>query len=145
MIGASTGIITTIAGTGQAGFSGDGGAAVDALMNQPVALALDGQGRLLVAESANHIIRRIDTANGTISTIAGNAVQGFSGDGELATEASLNAPRGIVIDASGNMFIADASNHRIRQVDARTGVITTVAGIGEEGFSGDVALQRGRL
>ena len=137
MIGASTGVVSTIAGTGQRGFSGDGGPGVDALMNQPAALAIDRQNRLLVADSANNAIRRIDLAAGTISTVAGIGVPDFGGDGPPATEANLNAPRGIAIDASGNLFIADASNHRIRRVDAVTGVITTIAGTGEEGFSGD--------
>ena len=137
MIGASTGVISTIAGTGQRGFSGDGGLGVDALMNQPAALAIDRQNRLFVADSANHAIRRIDLSDGTISTVAGIGASDFGGDGGPATEASLNAPRGIALDASGNLFIADASNHRIRRVDAVTGVITTIAGTGEEGFSGD--------
>ncbi len=137
MIGASTGVISTIAGTGQRGFSGDGGSAVDALMNQPAALAIDRQNRLFVADSANNAIRRIDLSDGTISTVAGLGASDFGGDGGPATEASLNAPRGIAVDTSGNLFIADASNHRIRRVDAVTGVITTIAGTGEEGFSGD--------
>ena len=137
MIGAATGIISTVAGTGQAGFSGDGGPAVDALMNQPIDLALDAQGRLLVAESVNNVIRRIDLSTGTISTVAGTGERGFEGDGGLATEAHLGRPRGIVLDASGNLFVTDSSNHRIRRVDAGTGVITTVAGTAEAGYSGD--------
>ena len=136
MIGASTGIITTIAGTGQAGFSGDGGVGVNALMNQPFDLALDA-GSLWVAESANHAIRRIDLPSGIISTVTGTGEQGFGGDGGPATEARLDTPRGIVLDVSGNLFISDAENNRIRRVEAGTGVITTVAGTGEEGFSGD--------
>ncbi len=137
MIGASTGIISTIAGTGQAGFSGDGGPALDAQMNQPIDMALDAEGRLLVAESANHVIRRIDLSDGTITTVVGTGVRDFGGDGGPAPGASLNGPRGIAVDASGNLFIADGSNNRIRRVDAGAATITTIAGTGEEGFSGD--------
>ncbi len=137
MIAAATGIISTVAGTGQPGFAGDGGPAVDALLGQPFDLALDPQGRLLVAESANNTIRRIDLSTGTISTIAGTGERGFDGDNGLATEALLGKPRGIVSDASGNLFITESFNHRIRRVDAETGVITTVAGTAEAGLTGD--------
>ena len=137
MIAAATGIISTVAGTGQPGFSGDGGPAVDAILGQPFDLALDPQGRLLVAESSNNIIRRVDLSTGTISTIAGTGERGFEGDGGLAIEAKLGSPRGIVLDGSGNLFITESTNHRIRRLDAETGVITTVAGTGEGTYSGD--------
>ncbi len=137
MIDSATAIITTIAGTGRRGYSGDGGPAVSAQIARPVGLALDAEGRLLVAEFANHVIRRIDLSDQTISTIAGTGEQDFSGDDGPATAAGLNVPRGIVPDASGNLFISDSANNRVRRVDARTGVITTIAGTGEPDFSGD--------
>ncbi len=137
MVEASTGIITTIAGTGGSGYSGDGGPAASAEMQRPIDLAFDAEGRLLVAELANHVIRRIDLSDGMISTIAGTGVEGFNGDANLATEAALSNPRGIVSDASGNLFISDTANNLIRQVDANTGVITTIAGTGQQEFSGD--------
>ena len=137
MIDAATAVITTIAGTGARGYSGDGGPAVSAQMSRPIALALDAEGRLLVAEFTNHVIRRIDLSDQTISTIAGTGEQGFSGDGGPATAAKLNLPQGIVPDASGNLLISDSRNNRIRRVDTGTGVITTIAGTGEQDFSGD--------
>ncbi len=137
MISASTGIISTVAGTGEAGFSGDGGLAVEARLNQPIDLVLDAEGRLLVADRGNNVIRRIDLSDGKISTVAGTGEQAFGGDGGPASEATLAAPRGLVVDASGNIFIADTANDRIRRVEAGTGVIRTVAGTGETGFSGD--------
>ena len=137
MIDAATAVITTIAGTGERGYSGDGGPAVSAQMSRPAALALDAEGRLLVAEFANHVVRRIDLSDGTISTIAGTGRPDFSGDGGPATAATLNSPRGIVLNAFDNLFISDSANNRIRRVGARTGVITTIAGTGEQNFSGD--------
>ena len=136
-VDASTGIITTVAGDGTAGFSGDGGPATSASLRFPAGTAVDPSGNLFIADGLNNRIRRVDAATGTITTVAGNGAFGFSGDGGPATDASLRFPRGVAVDASGNLLIADASNHRIRRVDASTGVITTVAGDGGSGFSGD--------
>ena len=131
----TAGTISTIAGTGTEGFSGDGGAATAAQLSAPRGVALDGAGNLYIADTDNHRIRKVDTA-GTISTIAGTGTEGFSGDGGAATAAQLNSPSGVALDGAGNLYIADAHNHRIRKVDT-TGTISTIAGTGTSGFSGD--------
>ncbi len=129
------GVISTVAGTGEDGFSGDGGPATDAALFNPEGVAVDATGNLYIADSFNHRIRRVDP-DGVISTVAGNGDKGFSGDGGPATAASLSFPRDVAVDASGNLYIADTANNRVRRVDP-DGVITTVAGTGEFGFSGD--------
>ena len=131
----ANGTITTIAGTGRAGFSGDGGPAVKAELYTPRGVAVDGVGNLYIADSGIHRIRRVD-ANGTITTIAGTGRAGFSGDGGPAVKVQLYTPRGVAVDGVGNLYIADRVNHRIRRVDA-AGIITTIAGTGRIGFSGD--------
>ena len=131
----STGTITTIAGSGGTGFRGDGGPAVEAQLNYPVGMAVDGAGNLYIADSDNHRIRKVDSS-GTITTIAGTGEFGFNGDGGPAVEAQLNYPVGMAVDGAGNLYIADARNHRIRKVDS-SGTITTIAGTGELGFGGD--------
>ena len=130
-----SGTITTVAGTGEAGFSGDHGLATAAQFNQPVGLHLDAAGNLYVADFANGAIRKI--ADGIITTVAGTGVPGFNGDDILATDAQLNHPTDMDFDADGNLYIADFDNHRVRRVDAGTNIITTVAGTGVEGFNGD--------
>jgi sugar lactone lactonase YvrE len=120
----SNGVIATIAGNGSAGFSGDNGPAMLASLDQPNALALDSSGALLVCDSANHRLRRI--SSGTIYTLAGNGVQGFAGDGGLATSAELDTPSGVTVSADGRIFLSDAHNNRIRVI-ATNGVITTDA------------------
>ena len=131
----ATGTITTIAGTGERGFSGDGGPASQAQLVSPDDVAADRAGNLYIADSGNHRIRRVD-ATGTITTIAGSGEWGFSGDGGPASQAQLREPGGVAVDGLGNVYIADTYNHRVRRVDA-TGTITTIAGTGERGFSGD--------
>lgn len=135
-----TGIISTIAGTGTAGFSGDGGLATAAEFDSPAGITIDATGNLYVADNSNHRIRKIDNSTGNISTIAGIGSAGFSGDGSLATAAELNNPIGITLDAAGNFYIADNSNHRIRMINEATGIISTFAGVGTAGFSGDGGL-----
>ena len=130
-----SGTITTVAGNGSSGFSGDNGSATEASLTNPAAVALDAAGNLYVADQGNQRIRRVDTA-GTITTVAGNGTPGFSGDNGPATAGSLAAPFGVALDVSGNLYIADRSNQRIRRVDP-SGTITTVAGNGVQGFSGD--------
>lgn len=120
----ANGIITTFAGNGSTGFAGDGGPATTASLAQPSALALDLSGALLLCDSANHRLRRI--ANGIITTIAGDGIQGFSGDGGLAIAAELDTPSGVAVSSTGEIFIADAHNHRIRVISAN-GVINTLA------------------
>ena len=136
-IATSTGIITTIAGTGTQGFSGDNASAISAAIDSPTGLALDAQNNLYLADTHNHRIRRITAATGIITTIAGVGTPAFSGDAVAATTAALDLPRGLTIDSAGNLYLADTANHRIRRIDAITGIITTVAGDGAQAFSGD--------
>ncbi len=131
----TSGIISTVAGNGTGGYSGDGGAAINASLNYPMGVAVDAVGNIYIADQANYRIRKVG-ANGNISTVAGNGISGYSGDGGAATSASLNVPEGVAVDAVGNIFIADAGSHIIRKVNA-SGVISTVAGNGTEGFGGD--------
>jgi sugar lactone lactonase YvrE/pimeloyl-ACP methyl ester carboxylesterase len=128
--------ITTVAGRGTAGYSGDGGPATNAEFNFPNSVISDDAGNLYIADSNNNAIRRVDAASGVITTFAGTGVAGFSGDGGSATSAQLNSPTRPALDAAGNLYIADLNNNRVRKVDL-TGVITTVAGNGTAGFSGD--------
>ena len=174
----ATGVLTTVAGTGVQGFGGDGGAATSAMLDSPLAVALDAAGDLYIADSHNHrirrvdavsgnitslamsmdlpsalavdaagdvyfadqrthLIRRINSATGVVATLAGNGVQGYSGDGGLATLAAIDSPSGIALDVAGNLYLADTHNHRIRRVDAATGIISSIAGMGQPGFTGD--------
>ena len=128
--------ITTIAGNGTRGLTGDGGPGTSAEVNDPFAVILDPAGNLYIADTGNNVVRKLAT-DGTITTVAGNGTQGFSGDGGLATQAMLNDPEGLGLDSAGNLYIADLNNQRIREVSAATGIITTVAGNGNYGFSGD--------
>ncbi|MHB1021279.1 MAG: Ig-like domain repeat protein [Acidobacteriaceae bacterium] len=130
--------ISTIAGDGSAGVTGDGGLAIYANLNTPAGLAIDGAGNLYIADSNNHAIRRVDANTGIITTVAGTIGHpGYSGDGGAATSAELNTPEGVAFDNNGDLYIADTGNNRIREVDATTGNISTVAGTGTAGFSGD--------
>jgi uncharacterized protein (TIGR03437 family) len=129
------GNISTFAGTGEAASSGDGGPATSAAMNRPEGLALDGAGNLYIADTASHRVRKV-SPDGTITTVAGNGTGGFQGDGGPATEASLYYPKGIVVDPSGNLYIADWLNSRIRMVTP-DGIISTVAGNGSFSYYGD--------
>jgi sugar lactone lactonase YvrE len=131
----SNGVITTVAGTGTAGFAGDGGLAVSAQVNQPISVAVDSSGRLYIADYGNDRIRGV--SSGIIATVAGNGTPGFAGDGGPATGAQLYSPRGVAVDSGGNLYIADTYNQRIREVTS--GVIFTIAGNGTPGYSGDGA------
>ena len=131
------GIITTVAGTGVAGFSGDGGPATSAQLNTPTSIMFVA-GNLYIADSSNQGIRRV-SSDGTIATIAGNGVKGFSGDGGPATSASLATPLGMAMDGSGNLYFADGDNNRVRRI-SRSGVITTAVGNGAGQFAGDQGL-----
>ena len=136
-VDAVTGIITTVAGNGTQGFSGDGGPATGATLNYPSGVIVDGSGNLFIADDVNQRIRRVDAVTGIITTVVGNGTQGFSGDGGPATSATLSSPIDVALDVRGNLLIADYGNSRIRRVDATTGIINTVAGNGTSGFSGD--------
>ena len=131
----STGKISTVAGTGEDSFGGDGSPAVHGQLSSPFGVAVDGSGNLYIADRDNHRIRKVDSA-GTITTVAGTGEHGFSGDGGAAVEAQLASPTGVTVDGSGNLYIADRDNHRIRKIDS-TGTITTVTGTGEDSFGGD--------
>lgn len=138
-IDVSTNFISTLAGTGVAGFSGDGGIGTSAQLNNPTGVAVYKTQSLYIADRSNHRIRKIDLATGNITTIAGTGVAGFSGDGSAATAAQLNNPTSVIVDNSGNIYITDLSNHRIRKITIATGNINTIAGTGTAGFSGDGA------
>jgi len=137
MVSAKTGVITTVAGNGTGGYSGDGGSAISAKLSLPTGVALDGAGNLYISDEANNRIRMVSATSGVITTVAGNGTASYSGDGGPATSAELNYPTGVALDGFGNLYIADRSNNRIRMVSAKTGLITTVAGNGTDGFSGD--------
>jgi len=134
---AATGVMTTVAGTGAPGYSGDTKAAINAELNQPNSLALDSAGNLYISDSQNNVIRKVTMATGVITTVAGTGTGGYNGDGIAATTAMLNYPRGIAFDGLGNLYIVDCYNGRIRMVALNTGTISTVAGDGYFGYYGD--------
>jgi len=142
-VAATNGVITTVAGNGVPGYSGNVGPATSAMLRFPVGVALDSAGNLFIADAGNHVLRKVTPSNGFIFTVAGNGAgagtdQGsFSGDGGLATTAGLNTPEDIAVDPAGNLYIADTANNRIRKMSASNNVITTIAGTGTDGFSGD--------
>jgi hypothetical protein len=129
-------IITTICGNGTFGYSGDGGPAINAAV-EPGGVSLDKFGNMYIGDPGNNVIRKVDVKTGIISTVAGNGIQGYSGDGGPATQASLSYDFQTAFDAGGNLFIAEFGNYVIRRVDMATGIITTVAGTGNYGFNGD--------
>jgi sugar lactone lactonase YvrE len=132
----AAGVITTVAGNGVFGFSGDGGPATAAELKDPQGVALDAAGNIYISDAAGQRVRRVDFASGNITTIAGNGTAGFSGDSGTATSAQLNFPVGVAVDSAGNVYIADRDNNRIRKVTPG-GTITTFAGTGVAGYSGD--------
>ena len=129
----AAGVITTVAGTGSRGYSGDGGPATAARLWNPSDLALDAAGNLYIADRQNHVVRKVDAA-GVITTVAGTGSRGHSGDGGPATAAQLWGPNGLALDLAGNLYVGEFK--RVRKIDP-DGVITTVAGSGESGYSGD--------
>src|SRR5439155_5793 len=136
-VAAATGIITTVAGSGSATFAGDGGAPTGPNLNEPAVVALEGICKDDIAVDDNHRILMVAAATGISTTGAGNGVATFAGDGGAATGASLTYPVGVVLDASGNLYIVDLHNPLLRKVAAATGIITTVAGNGSATFAGD--------
>ena len=131
------GIIQTIAGTGEAGYSGDGGPATAAVLREPFMCAFDPAGNLVFSESRNYCVRRIDAQTGVITTLVGDGQPGYSGDGGPAAQARLYEPYSLTVDNNGDIYIVDRLNAAVRKVDGATGIISTVAGTGEPGYGGD--------
>ncbi|HET9771376.1 MAG TPA: hypothetical protein VFS16_10840 [Acidimicrobiia bacterium] len=131
-----SGVVTTIAGNGYRGSGGDGGPATEASLDTPHGVAVDNRGHVYIADSPNHRIRVVDLAAGTIRTVAGTGSEGYSGDGGPAAQARLNRPRFLLVAGDGSLIVADTGNYRVRRVDP-AGIITTIAGTGERGYSGD--------
>ncbi len=134
---AHTGMITLIAGTGEAGYAGDGGPATEAVINQPYGLAIDGNGDMYFAQRFDPAVRKIDGRTGIITTVAGTGEFGYSGDGGPGNEAMLREPNDLHLDGRGGLLIADIQDQRVRRVDLATGIITTFAGTGEKSREGD--------
>ena len=132
----ASGVIGTVAGSGTAGFGGDGGAAASAQLNLPVGVAVDSSGNLYIADFGNSRVRKVSASGATIGTVAGNGSAGYSGDGGPAVKAQLTGPQGVAVDSAGNLYIADTGNNLVREVTAG-GQIATVAGNGLAGYSGD--------
>src|SRR5262249_22815704 len=127
----------TVAGTGTAGYSGDGTAATSAQLNSPYGVAVDANGDLYIADTGNNAVREVVQATGNIFTVAGTGTAGYSGDGAAATSAEMSGPVSVAVDDAGDIFIADAGNNAVREVVQATGNIITVAGTGTAGYSGD--------
>ena len=134
-----THLISTVAGSGRKGYSGDGGPALEADLNEPYEVRFAANGDMYFVEMRNQIVRMVDAATGTISTVAGTGEAGYSGDGGPAVEAQLHDPHSIELDGHGSLYIADIGNHRVRQVDLATGAISTFAGTGEQAPTPDGA------
>ncbi|MEM7034747.1 MAG: hypothetical protein AAF629_34725 [Chloroflexota bacterium] len=129
----ATGQTTSVAGNGALGYDGDGGLAIEASLNMPHEIQFDAMGNLFIVERDNHAVRKVDAQTGLISTFVGNGKPGFSGDDGPANQAQLNQPHSIILDPQGHLLICDIKNHRIRRVDALSGLIETYAGTGEQG------------
>jgi len=136
-VSAASGAIATIAGLGRPGSDGDGGPATAARLSDPSAVAISVKGDLYIADRGNNRIRVISASTGTIETIAGQSLPGFSGDGGPGKGARLRSPRGVAIGPNGDLYIADSGNHVVRRLAGSTGILTTIAGTGDAGFSGD--------
>ena len=129
--------ISTFAGNGNAGYDGDGGAAVDATLNQPFGVIVGSQGNVWFCDTNNHAIRRVDRKTGVITTVVGTGEKGYSRDGEKASAVTMNEPYEIRFHPDGDLFWVERLNHIVRKMDAKTLTVTTVAGTGKAGFSGD--------
>jgi hypothetical protein len=133
----TSGVITTVAGTGVAGYSGDGGPATAAALDNPQRIAVDSIGNVYVADTGNSVVRRVDAATGLITTVAGTGTPGSDGNGGSATDARVDHPRGLALANDQVLFIADSDNHCVRRLNLQTGIIRRVAGTTAKGFSGD--------
>jgi hypothetical protein len=130
-------IITTFAGNGIGAYSGDGGLATNAQIASPYNVSIDKENNIYIVDFYVSVIRKVNAITGIITTVAGKGNSGYAGDGGLAIQAQLNHPTAVVVDTFGNIYISDTRNFQIRRVDVNTGIITTVAGTGIQGFSGD--------
>lgn len=140
---AADGTITTVAGSGQTGYAGDGGLPLKASFNKPHEIRFDSRGDLFIADMANHAIRKVVLKSGVVTTVAGTGRPGYAGDGGPAAQAQLKSPHSIQFGPGGDLFICDIGNHVIRRVDAKTGAISTFAGTGKPGPTPDGAPIRG--
>ena len=137
-VDARSGIITTCAGSGEAGYAGDGDLAIHARLNEPYGIAIDKAANVYIADRHNHCVRKVDSMSGVITTSTGNGAAGFGGDGGPASRAGMVEPNGLALDsAQRRLFIADVANHKVRVVDLASGMISTFAGTGEAQHSGD--------
>jgi DNA-binding beta-propeller fold protein YncE len=139
----ATNALSTVAGCGRRGYSGDGGPAVDAKLNEPYEVRFDAHGNMYFVEMQNHIIRRVDAKTKTITTIAGTGQRGYGGDGGPAIKCLLNQPHSIALDGKGAVYVADIGNHRIRRIDLESGIIESIAGSTERRLPKDGQLARG--
>ena len=143
MVTVATGDITTVAGNGLCAFSGDGGPASSAALCGPAYLHVDAPGNIYIADNGNSRVRKITKSSGNITTVAGNGGIGYNGDGRLATDSAIYKGFGITVDTSGNLYICDTYENRVRKVTKSTGIMSTIAGIGSinnGGFAGDGGL-----
>ncbi|QDU22745.1 NHL domain-containing protein [Urbifossiella limnaea] len=136
-VDAKTGVITTVAGCGKKSYHGDGGPATAAGLNEPYGVELDADSNLYIVDRLNFVVRRVDGKTGVITTVAGNGKAAYGGDGGPATQAGLKEPNGICLDGKGKLYIADVADHRVRVVDLKTGIITTLCGTGKGARAGD--------
>lgn len=137
------GRVKTVAGNGRKGYSGDGGLATHAELNEPYEVRFDGDGNMFFVEMQNHLVRRMDAKTGVISTVAGTGTPGFSGDGGPATKAQFKQPHSIALDGRGGIYVADIGNHRIRRIDLVTGTVETIAGNEKKALPKDGMVAKG--
>jgi streptogramin lyase len=138
-----TGQIQTVAGCGKKGYSGDGGPATEAELNEPYEVRFDADGNMYFVEMQNHLIRRVDAKTHVISTVAGTGVAGYGGDGGPAIKAQFRQPHSIALDGRGGLYVADIGNHRIRRIDLTSGIVESIAGTGEKKLPTDGQTAKG--
>jgi len=140
----SSGELTSVAGNGTAGYSGDGGPAINAQLNEPYDVRFDAAGNMVIVEMQNHLVRRVDAGSGIISTVAGTGSAGYAGDNGPAVKARFRRPHSIALDDRGGLYVADIGNHRIRRVDLATGTVTSIAGNGQREMPRDGQSAQGK-